>query len=135
VENANLSDVVFTGGVDFKDLPCYYKTADIFCAPATGHESFGIVLLEAMATGKPVVATSIPGYASVVTHGSEGLLAPPKQEVPLAQALASMIKNEEMRHRMGEKGRKKAAEYGWEQISRKVMDLYTRTIINNDIKE
>ncbi|MDP2917405.1 MAG: glycosyltransferase family 4 protein, partial [Dehalococcoidia bacterium] len=69
VGNNGLKDVVFTGLVSYKDLPRYYKCADVFCAPATGAESFGIILLEAMAVGKPVVATNIPGYASVVTDG------------------------------------------------------------------
>jgi phosphatidyl-myo-inositol alpha-mannosyltransferase len=129
-----LSDVVFKGSVDYDQLPRYYNTADIFVAPATGRESFGIVLLEAMATGKPVIASNIPGYASVITNGSEGLLVPPKQEVPLAQAVTSLMHNPELRQKLGQKGLQTAERYGWDKVSRKVMDYYTRTLINKSIK-
>jgi phosphatidylinositol alpha-mannosyltransferase len=125
-----LSDLIFTGSVDYNQLARYYKTADIFVAPATGHESFGIVLLEAMATGKPVVASNISGYASVITNGSEGILVPPKQEVPLAQAITSLMKNPELRLIMGQKGLVTASNFGWDKVSRRVMDYYTKILIS-----
>ncbi|MCR4394402.1 MAG: glycosyltransferase family 4 protein [Dehalococcoidales bacterium] len=131
VADAELEDVIFTGAVDYQDLPRYYKSADIFCAPATGHESFGIILLEAMATGKPVVASSISGYSTVVSHGVDGLLVPPKQEVPLAQAISTLIRSEELRKKMGEQGIKKSANFGWEYISRRVMNYYLSILMNH----
>jgi phosphatidylinositol alpha-mannosyltransferase len=129
-----LGDVIFAGNVDYDVLPRYYKTADIFIAPATGHESFGIILLEAMATGKPVIASNISGYASVIADGVEGILVPPKQEVPLAQAISKLIKDPNLRSTMGQAGLIKASGFGWEKVSRKVMDFYTRILINKNIK-
>jgi phosphatidylinositol alpha-mannosyltransferase len=134
VADLGLKDVIFTGNVDYQELPRYYRTADIFCAPATGHESFGIVLLEAMATGKPVIASNISGYASVVTHESEGLLVPPKQEVPLAQAIAHLMKDKPLRLEMGERGLLKAADFGWDEVSRKVMDFYTKILESRSVR-
>jgi len=128
VTQSRLQDVVFVGYVSRDDLPRYYKTADVFCAPATGWESFGMVLLEAMAVGKPVVASNIPGYANVVTHGVEGLLVPPKDEEELAQALISVMSDQPLRVQMGARGRVKAQEYGWERIARRVMDYYVRVL-------
>ena len=111
IRRNSLGDVVFVGYAPYTELPRYYKAADVFCSPATGRESFGIVLLEAMAVGKPVVATNIDGYASVVTHGEDGLLVPPKDIRGLAQALISLMSDETLRQQMGTGGRLTAEQY------------------------
>jgi len=128
VKRSGLKDVVFVGYVSYDELPRYYETADIFCAPAIGWESFGIILLEAMAMGKPIVASNIDGYASLVTHGVEGLLVPPKDEEMLAQALITLMANESLRQEMGARGRVKAADYSWEHITRRVLNYYVRVL-------
>jgi len=128
VKKHSLKDVVFVGYTNYEELPRYYKTADVFCAPATGWESFGIVLLEAMAVGKPIVASNIDGYASILTHGAEGLLVPPKDEKSLAQALTSLLNDEELRQKMGAKGILKAKEFDWENVARRVEALYSKVL-------
>lgn len=125
VEDMHLTDVVFTDFIPSAELPTYYRSADIFCAPATGGESFGIVLLEAMASGKPVIATDIEGYASLLARGEEGLLVPPRDEESLARALLSLLNDKSLRHQMGAKGRIKAEKYSWANVARQVMDYYT----------
>ena len=128
VRRGRLNDVTFVGRVSYDELPRYYKTADIFCAPATGRESFGIVLLEAMALGKPVVASNIEGYASVVTDGVDGRLVPPRDAKALAQALISLMTDESLRQQMGARARAKALEYNWEHIAQKVLGYYMRVL-------
>jgi phosphatidylinositol alpha-mannosyltransferase len=125
VKEAGLKDdVIFVGSVSSDDLPRYYKTADIFCAPATGQESFGIVLLEAMAVGTPIVASRIDGYASVLTHGREGLLVPPKDSGELARALLRMAKDESLRQEMGNRGMLTARNYSWQRVAQTVVAYY-----------
>ncbi len=124
ISERNLQDVVFLGRVSDEDKYRYYKTADIYCAPATGKESFGIVLLEAMAAGVPIVASGIEGYSSVITHGREGLLVPPKDEDALADAIAVLLKNPGMRHRLSAAGTINVQQYRWESVARRVMDCY-----------
>jgi phosphatidylinositol alpha-mannosyltransferase len=128
VKRSGLKDVVFVGYVSYDELPRYYRTADIFCAPATGWESFGIILLEAMAMGKPIVASNIEGYASLVTHGVDGLLVPPKDKKMLAQALITLMASESLRQEMGARGRVKAADYSWEHIAQRVLNYYVRLL-------
>lgn len=128
VSRSGLTDVAFIGHISHDELPRYYKTADIFCAPATGQESFGIVLLEAMAVGKPIVATNIEGYASVLTHGQEGLLVPPKNDRGLAQALLRLMSDDSLRQQMGDRGLVTAQEYNWEKVARRVLDYYEKIL-------
>lgn len=128
VKQNHLEDVVFVGLAPNEDIPRYFKTADIYCSPATGRESQGIVLLEGMAVGTPIVASNIDGYASVVTHGKEGYLVPPKNIEELAGALVNLLKDDELRRRMGAKGRVSAEKYSWDIIARRVFDYYLKVL-------
>jgi phosphatidylinositol alpha-mannosyltransferase len=128
VKRGILEDVVFIGYASYDDLPRYYKTADVFCAPATGFESFGIILLEAMAIGKPIVASNVEGYASLITHGVEGYLVPPRDEKELARSLISLLRDESLRQKMGAKGQLKAREYAWEDIAQRLLDYYASVL-------
>ena len=124
----SLQDVVFVGAVDHHMLPRYYRTADIFCSPAIGKESFGIVLLEAMAAAKPIVASRIEGYSDVVTHGHQGLLAPPQDGEGLAAVLGQLVRNPQLRQKLGENGRADVNQYGWQKVAERVVDYYHTTM-------
>jgi phosphatidylinositol alpha-mannosyltransferase len=121
-------DVRFAGYVSDEDLPRYYQSAAVYCAPNTGQESFGVVLLEAMAAGAPIVASDIPGYRSVVDHGHEGLLVEPKKPALLAHAISQLLQSPELRARMGDAGRAKAGYFDWLRVSEQVLAFYREVI-------
>ena len=123
----SLTDVVFTGRVSNEALPAYYQAADIFCSPATGGESFGMVLLEAMAAGVPTVATAISGYREVVTHGVDGLLSTPSDPIAFARAIRTLIEDPNLRAQMGAAGQIKAHGYRWSEVANRVLDFYKQT--------
>ncbi len=124
VADKGLRDVEFVGYVTYDELARYHHTADIVVAPATGNESQGIVLLEAMAAGRPLVASNIEGYASVVTHGVEGLLVTPKDSHALAEALLELLADPDKRREMAENGRLRAEQFSWERVSQRVLSYY-----------
>ncbi|MBI4299800.1 MAG: glycosyltransferase family 4 protein [Chloroflexi bacterium] len=128
VSQEGLKDVVFVGYVPESLKAQYYATADIYCAPATGEESFGIVLLEAMAAGKPIVASAIDGYSSVISDGVDGLLVAPQDVEALASTLLHLLRDAALRARLGAQGRRKAPDYSWQRVSRKVMDYYEELV-------
>jgi phosphatidylinositol alpha-mannosyltransferase len=119
-----LGGVEFLGRVSDEERDSLFKTADVYCSPATGRESFGIVLLEAMAAGTAIVASDIHGYKGVVRRGREGLLVPPGNPKELAGALAKLLSDDELREAMGRAGLERAQDYSWERVTAKVEDYY-----------
>jgi phosphatidylinositol alpha-mannosyltransferase len=114
----------WVGRVTPDDLPRYYATADVFCSPATGQESFGIVLLEAMASGVAIAASDIPGYRTIVNPDREGILVRPRDPEALARAIVSLARDEGMRRRLGEAGRRQALRYDWPVVARRLESVY-----------
>lgn len=123
-ENRRLPDVHLLGYVTREELRRYYHTCDIFCAPSTGFESFGYVLIEAMAAGKPVVASDIAGYRCVLEQGRQGILVPPEDVDALAEALVRLLRNGDQRRHMGEAGRLRAGEFAWPRVASALLDYY-----------
>jgi phosphatidylinositol alpha-mannosyltransferase len=126
------SDVVFAGYVAAEDLPRYYQACDVFCAPNTGQESFGIVLLEAMAAGAPIVASDIPGYRDVVSDGEQGLLVEPKNPGAIADAVLRLLANPELRANMRRAGQEKARAYDWPRVATEVLDYYFEVLARRE---
>ncbi|MDD5338836.1 MAG: glycosyltransferase family 4 protein [Dehalococcoidales bacterium] len=125
-----IPDVIFKGYASYGDLARYYATADIVCFPNTGRESQGIVLMEAMATGKPVVASAIGGFLSVLTDGVEGIAVPPQNPEKIAEAILRLAKNKQLRRQMGQRGIQKAKQYDWEIIAKKLLKVYEKVLKN-----
>jgi len=125
VESEGIPDVLFCGHVEADRLPRCYASADVFCSPALRGESFGIVLLEAMSSGVPVIASGIDGFRQVVTHDRDGLLVAPGETEALAGALASLLDDAPRRRRLAEAGRRTAQRYDWSHVVDTVLDVYT----------
>ncbi len=129
----SLEDVHFEGGKN--DVSSYYTTCDIFCSPAIYGESFGIVLLEAMASGKPVVCYGNIGYRRVLegTKG-ENLMVEPKNQSGLTEKLLSLIENKSLREEMGRWGIEEARKYSWDVVAKQVLDFYSLCMDNKHNK-
>ena len=128
VARSGQRNVVFLEDVSSEDLARYHRSADIFCSPATGNESQGYVLLEAMAAGLPIVASNIDGYASVITHGVEGLLVRPRDAMALADSLTALVRNADMCAALAAGGRKRVPEYSWPRVTQQLLSYYERLI-------
>ena len=128
VRDRRVTDVLFVGRASDGDKTRFFRTADIFCAPSTGQESFGIVLLEAMAAGLPIVASDIHGYKRVVQRNVTGLLVEPRDVSALETALERLVLDPALRASLGEAGAKRAPEYDWTHVTRQLVALYEEVI-------
>jgi phosphatidyl-myo-inositol alpha-mannosyltransferase len=124
VATRGLGGVEFLGRVSEAEKAQLFRTADVYCSPATGGESFGIVLLEAMAAGAPIVCSDIHGYKGVVRRGREALLVPPHEPRELAAAIERLLEEPGLRERMSAAGRERAEEFGWPRVTARVEDYY-----------
>jgi phosphatidylinositol alpha-mannosyltransferase len=128
MERYGVRNVDFVGLASPAELPRYYASCELFCAPSTSGESFGIVLLEGMAAGRAVVAGDIPGYRSVMTNGKEGLLVPPKDPHALSLAIVRLLADVVLRERMATAGQETASRYDWQEIALRVLSVYDQAV-------
>jgi phosphatidylinositol alpha-mannosyltransferase len=126
MERERIHGVDFIGFISKEELPRYYASCNVFCAPSIYRESFGIVLLEAAASGRPVVATNIPGYASVLTNGQEALLVEPRDPQALALAIVRVLADGALQAKLAANGRITAAHYAWPKVAARVLECYER---------
>ena len=120
--------VHFLGHVPSADLPRWYATGDLFCSPATGNESFGIVLVEAMAAGRALVCSDIPGYRTVVTPGENAACFPPGDVRALERILAALVDDVARRGRLAEAGRTRALDFAWPRVVDRIEAVYHEAV-------
>jgi len=120
--------VVMLGAVPHDRLPPYLSACEVFVGAATGQESFGLVLVEAMAAGLPVVATDIAGYREVVRDGREGILVAPKDPAALAGAVRRVLDEPEFAARLARAGRARAEEFSWEAVAARLEALFLEAV-------
>jgi glycosyltransferase involved in cell wall biosynthesis len=129
VEELGLSDITsFCGGLSRDILPAYYAAADV-CVVPSHYEPLGLVALEAMACGTPVIASSVGGLKYTVVPEETGLLAPPKNEAVFADAIDRLLGNSLWRLQLGHRARQRVETYfSWDRIASQLSQLYTQLL-------
>jgi len=129
------SSVLFAGRVDDEALPQYYSACDVAVLPSKdSSEGFGLVLLEAMACGKPVIGSKVGGIVEVIDDGGNGLLVEPNDVGQLAHAIEIMLSDDERRISMGHAGRVFAKSRDWGVVAGRVGSVYSSVCESEMIK-
>lgn len=123
------SCVVFAGNVPDDELPKYYGCSDMLALPSKDRsEGFGLTILEANATGKPAIGTTVGGIPSVIRDGYNGLLVPPNDPSALAEAIKKVLSDDDLLKRMGRNGRVFAERHDWSIVAKQTEELYKRAL-------
>jgi len=122
------SHVDLLGLVSDTDKPRVYATGDVYCAPNTRGESFGIVLIEAMATGTPVVASDLDAFRRVLEDGRAGVLVPVGDAASLAVALAELLTDDARCERLVAQAHEVVAQYDWSHVTARIVEVYETVI-------
>ena len=123
--------VTFLGKRNQDSLPYYYSAAEAVVVPSQ-YESFGMVALEAMACGTPVVASQVGGLAYLVQDGITGYTVPVDEPAQLADRLTVLLQDKNLRDRLGKQAFQVAQDYAWEKITARLVDVYREVIDNPD---
>ncbi|MBV9284748.1 MAG: glycosyltransferase, partial [Acidimicrobiia bacterium] len=107
------------------------RGADVFCAPSLHGESFGVVLLEAMAAQTPIVASDLPGYRNVARAGHDALLVPPGDSCALARALLDVLERPTLAEALVASGEARAAEFSMDLLAERYLDVYDEAAATN----
>lgn len=119
--------VKFVGLVENSEKVLYFKSADVFVLPSL-YEVFGIVNLEAMACGIPIIASNVGGIPEVVKDGKNGILVPPRNSKSLSDAIIYLLENEDIREKMGKNGMKEVKKYSWDKIAEMTEKVYKEVV-------
>jgi glycosyltransferase involved in cell wall biosynthesis len=128
--------VLFVGAIDHHATPPFFRAADVTVLPSSPPESFGLVLIESLACGTPVIASNIPGVRTVVDDDSDGFLVEAGNIEALADAIRHMVRDETVRQEMGRRGRAKVeARYDWTQIGVRLETIYQHVLEDGRVKK
>ena len=122
--------ITFMDAVPHAELPLYYNAADV-CVVPSYYESFGLVALEAMACGVPVVASRVGGLKDTVIDGRTGYLVPWRCPEPFAERLELLLSNEPLRRKLGREARAAAERFRWSEVAARVEDVYHDLVSQN----
>lgn len=125
---SDLAAVELRGRVPNDELAGAYQQAQVYVAPSLGGESFGIVLLEAMAAGTPVVASDIPGYRAVLEGGRYGRLVTPRDPAGLAEAIGATLDEPDVTRALVDRARRHAETFDWPLVAARVRDRYLEAL-------
>jgi D-inositol-3-phosphate glycosyltransferase len=126
--------VIFLGKRGQDSLPYYYSAADMVVVPSH-YESFGMVALEAMACGTPVVASQVGGLAFLIQEGITGYVIPDGEPETLAERLTRLIQQPGLRQQLGEQAAATAQDYAWNNIAERMVNLYSSVLANTNRRE
>lgn len=121
--------IIFTGPIDNARLPNYYAAADLLALPSIrGPENSPVVVFEAMASAKPVVASDLPGVREIVRHEENGLLVAPRDVAQLASGITRVLSDQGLRQRLSQQARHLAESYSWEHCAHEMENVYREVI-------
>ena len=127
-EWAGDSRIMWLGRINDAEKAKRLSQADVFCAPSLGGESFGVVLIEAMAAATPIVASALDGYMNVATHEIDALLVEPNDPAALEVALRRILLDQELAHRLVLRGQERSTGFSMVQLASTYVDIYRRVI-------
>jgi phosphatidylinositol alpha-mannosyltransferase len=128
-ENSNDDRIVWLGTISDEEKVKRLQECSVLCAPSLGGESFGIVLLEAMAARTPVVASSIPGYMKLAREGKDAQLTKPGDPIALSDGLRSVLFNEKVAETLSKSGRERAEQFSMDELAKRYQKIYERALI------
>ncbi len=122
----------FLGRLSEEEKASFFKSVEIYVAPNTGGESFGIILAEAMAAGTPIVASDIPAFSQLLVDGQYGALFASENPKDLARSLIELLRDQKRRSDLSSRASEYAEKFEWETVAEQIMSVYELALVGNN---